>query len=57
MGFVASLSRPGGNVTGVVFTITDLAAKQLGLLIYGWADRKGNHWLCRRGDLVSQRRK
>jgi len=32
MGFVASLSRPGGNVTGVVFTITDLAAKQLGLL-------------------------
>jgi putative ABC transport system substrate-binding protein len=31
-GFVDSLSRPGGNVTGVVFTITDLAAKQLGLL-------------------------
>jgi ABC-type uncharacterized transport system substrate-binding protein len=31
-GFVASLSRPGGNVTGVVFTQTDLAAKQLGLL-------------------------
>src|SRR5262245_45010013 len=31
-GFVASLSRPGGNVTGVVFTTTDLAAKQLGLL-------------------------
>jgi hypothetical protein len=27
-GFVASLSRPGGNVTGVVFTTTDLAAKQ-----------------------------
>ena len=26
-GFVASLSRPGGNVTGVVFRITDLAAK------------------------------
>ena len=31
-GLVASLSRPDGNVTGVVFTVTDLAAKQLGLL-------------------------
>jgi len=31
-GFVDSVSRPGGNVTGVVFTTTDLAAKQLGLL-------------------------
>jgi putative ABC transport system substrate-binding protein len=31
-GFVTSLSRPGENVTGVVFTITDLVAKRLGLL-------------------------
>jgi putative tryptophan/tyrosine transport system substrate-binding protein len=31
-GFVDSVSRPGGNVTGVVFTTTDWAAKQLGLL-------------------------
>jgi putative tryptophan/tyrosine transport system substrate-binding protein len=31
-GFVASLSRPGGNVTGVVHTVVDLADKQLGLL-------------------------
>ena len=31
-GLVASLSRPEGNVTGVVFTVTDLVAKLLGLL-------------------------
>jgi putative ABC transport system substrate-binding protein len=31
-GLVASLSRPEGNVTGVVFTTVDLVAKQLGLL-------------------------
>src|SRR4029453_8776338 len=31
-GFVASLSRPGGNIPGAVFTTTDLGAKQLGLL-------------------------
>jgi putative ABC transport system substrate-binding protein len=31
-GLVASLSRPERNVTGVVFTITDLAAKHMGLL-------------------------
>jgi putative ABC transport system substrate-binding protein len=32
IGLVASLSRPGGNITGLVFTTPDLAAKQLGLL-------------------------
>src|SRR5467141_193011 len=31
-GLVASLNRPGGSVTGVVFTIIDLMGKQLGLL-------------------------
>lgn len=31
-GLVSSLSRPGGHVTGVVFTITDLTTKRLALL-------------------------
>jgi putative ABC transport system substrate-binding protein len=31
-GLVASLSRPGSNITGVVFTTADSAAKRLGML-------------------------
>ena len=30
--FVASLARPGGNITGVNFFVTEMAAKRLGLL-------------------------
>ena len=32
LGFVSNLARPGGNVTGVNFFVTELAAKRLGLL-------------------------
>jgi putative tryptophan/tyrosine transport system substrate-binding protein len=32
IGFVSSLARPGGNLTGIGFLTTELAAKRLGLL-------------------------
>jgi putative tryptophan/tyrosine transport system substrate-binding protein len=32
IGLVASLNRPGGNITGVVFTVVALSAKLLGML-------------------------
>jgi putative tryptophan/tyrosine transport system substrate-binding protein len=32
LGFAASLSRPGGNVTGVAFTTAGIMAKKLGIL-------------------------
>src|SRR5262245_27472707 len=35
-GLVASLNRPGGNVTGVSFLASELGAKQLGLLHQMW---------------------
>jgi putative ABC transport system substrate-binding protein len=38
-GYVASLARPGGNITGVVFQQLELAAKQVELLAQAFPDR------------------
>jgi putative tryptophan/tyrosine transport system substrate-binding protein len=40
LGLVDSLSRPGGNVTGVSFFVADLAAKALGLVRQALPDAK-----------------
>jgi putative tryptophan/tyrosine transport system substrate-binding protein len=37
---VASLARPGGNITGVVFRQTELAGKQVEILTQTFPDRK-----------------
>jgi putative tryptophan/tyrosine transport system substrate-binding protein len=39
-GYVKSLARPGGNVTGIVSRQPELAAKQLELLVEAFPDRK-----------------
>ena len=39
-GYVNSLSRPGGDITGLFFRQPELAAKQLELLIEAFPDRK-----------------
>jgi putative ABC transport system substrate-binding protein len=39
-GYVTSLSRPGGNVTGVVYQSPELASKQLELLAEAFPERK-----------------
>jgi putative ABC transport system substrate-binding protein len=38
-GYVASLARPGGNITGVVFRQLELAAKQLELLTQAFPEK------------------
>ena len=38
-GYVASLARPGGNITGVTYRQTELASKQLELLTQAFPDR------------------
>jgi putative ABC transport system substrate-binding protein len=39
-GYVASLSHPGGNITGLFYRQPELAAKQLELLVEAFPDRK-----------------
>jgi len=38
-GYVTNLARPGGNITGIVFLQTELAAKQVELLTEAFPDR------------------
>jgi putative tryptophan/tyrosine transport system substrate-binding protein len=38
-GYIASLSHPGGNITGIFYRQTELAAKQLELLAEAFPDR------------------
>src|SRR5262249_45036519 len=45
-GYVASLARPGGNITGVVFQQLELAQKQVELLTQAFPERKRIGWLC-----------
>ena len=40
-GYVASLARPGGNITGVVFQRLELAPKQVELLTHAFPERTG----------------
>lgn len=39
-GYISSLSRPGGNITGLYYRQPELAAKQLELLVEAFPDRK-----------------
>ncbi len=39
-GYIASLSRPGGNITGLFYRQPELAAKQLELLTEAFSDKK-----------------
>jgi putative tryptophan/tyrosine transport system substrate-binding protein len=38
-GYIASLTRPGGNITGLVFLQLELAQKQVELLTQAFPDR------------------
>jgi hypothetical protein len=55
LGFVASMNRPGGNVTGVITLVGNLSGKQLGLL-HDSLFPKGKRLLRRRGEKTQLRR-
>ena len=40
VGYIPSLARPGGNITGVVFQQLELARKQVELLTQAWLHRR-----------------